>query len=546
MKTLIRLPDGREITSGSQGAAILSFQLTQCVNSRQELTLGSSCAAMAEMKLLLPEDIRMEAGQELEIYQVEEKEQRQLLGIFVTQEPVWTGHYQCKVTAFDRMVYTDRDLTPWLAGLTGWPYTLQQLAEMVCQVCGVELTGVPLPNGELPVQAFTASDITGRDLLQWIGEAAGRFCRATPQGQLEFAWYAPAGRVSLGPENASLLESSYWEGMLTLELAGSQAETGVVLEESYLQTTYDGDGHVTLLGKEQQYYFMGGLERTDYTICPIEKVQIRFSSQDVGTVYPQVEGQANTYVIQGNPLLAAQSGQSLLDLAQDLYEQLREISYTPCKVSLPANNELLPGQVLQITDSRGNSIQMLIMEKTRTGQKDVLTCTGSQRRDSTTAVNQRQLQALSGKVLELRTDVDGLMVKNADAQGRAAQLEVNLEGLKTQVSRQESGLTMLTQLQQDAQKLKLQVQQLEEGSGRVITSTGYSFTEEGLYISKTGQEMESRVDHTGLYVSRGGQTVLQAGHRGVNAVDVTVSNYLVVGSHARFEDYEGGTACFYI
>ena len=58
--------------------------------------------------------------------------------------------------------------------------------------------------------------------------------------------------------------------------------------------------------------------------------------------------------------------------------------------------------------------------------------------------------------------------------------------------------------------------------------------------------MESRVDHTGLYVSRNGQTVLQAGHRGVNAVDVTVGNYLVVGGHARLEAYEGGVACFYI
>lgn len=546
MKHLILLPDGTQIASGSQGAAILSMKLTQCVNSREALTLGSSCAAMAEMKLLLPEAIRIEAGQELTLYQVDDRQQQSLLGIFVAQEPVWTGRFQCKITAFDRMVRTDRDLTEWLACLTGWPYTLQELAQMVCDACGVELTGQPLPNGDLPVQAFAASDITGRELLQWIGEAAGRFCRATPQGTLEFAWYTPAGRLTLGPENANLLQSSYYEGALTLELTGSQTENGVALEESYLQTTYDGDGHVTLLGKEQQHYFMGGLERSDYTVCPIEKVQIRSSAQDVGTVYPQVEGQANTYIIQGNPLLAAQSSQTLLDLAQDLYQQLQAVSYTPCKVSLPANSQLQPGQTLQITDSRGDSIQMLIMQKERTGQKDTLTCTGSQRRDTTTAVNQRHLQALSGKVLELRSDVDGLLVKNADAQGRTAQLELNLEGLQAQVSRQESGITMLTRLQQDADALKLQVQQLEKNSAQVITATGYSFTDAGLRISKTGQEMESLVDHTGLYVRRGSQTMLQAGNRGVTAVDVTVGNYLVVGSHARFEDYEGGTACFYI
>ena len=139
-----------------------------------------------------------------------------------------------------------------------------------------------------------------------------------------------------------------------------------------------------------------------------------------------------------------------------------------------------------------------------------------------------------------------MVVKNADAEGRAAQLELDLEGLRGQVSRQEAGVTLLTQLQQSAQELKLQVESLEQNAGKVITSTGYSFTDAGLRISKSGQEMESLVDHTGLYVNRNGQMILQAGSRGVAAVDVTVNNYLVVGQHARFEDYDGGTACFYI
>ena len=52
--------------------------------------------------------------------------------------------------------------------------------------------------------------------------------------------------------------------------------------------------------------------------------------------------------------------------------------------------------------------------------------------------------------------------------------------------------------------------------------------------------------NTGLYVRRGGAMILQAGNRGVTAVDVTVGNYLIVGNHARFEDFDGGTACFYI
>ena len=545
MRNLLVLPDGREISSGSTGAAILSLQLTQSVNSRQELTLGSACSAMVEAKLLLPEDYSIEAGQELTLYKADDKDNRQLAGIFVAQTPVQAG-YICKLTAFDRMVHTDRVLSGWLNSLTGWPYTLQELANMVCAQCGLELTGTPLPNGELPVQAFQASDITGRELLQWIGEAAGCFCRATPQGQLEFAWYTPAGRLSVGPEFAWGIGWQYGEGGLSLELTGSRTDTGVLLDGPYLQAAGE-NGNVTLTGPEQQYYFMGGLEKADYTVSPVQRLQIRATASDIGTVWPDTEGTANTYIIEGNPLLTAQSGESLSQLARTLFEKLHAVSYTPCKVSLPATPELQPGQILQVTDSKGNSCAMYIMQRTHTGAKDTLECTGSPSRESSAAVNNRHLKALSGKVLELRTDVDGLQVKNADAADRVARLELDVDGLRSQVSRQEeNGLTRLSALQQTAEEMQLQLQLLEENSGRVITATGYSFTEEGLKISKSGQEMESLVDHTGLYVRRSGQVILQAGNRGVTAVDVTVDNYLAVGKHARFEDYQGGTACFYI
>jgi len=40
---------------------------------------------------------------------------------------------------------------------------------------------------------------------------------------------------------------------------------------------------------------------------------------------------------------------------------------------------------------------------------------------------------------------------------------------------------------------------------------------------------------------------LQANDKGVVAADVTVRNYLIMGSHARFEDYGAGrTACFWL
>ena len=102
--------------------------------------------------------------------------------------------------------------------------------------------------------------------------------------------------------------------------------------------------------------------------------------------------------------------------------------------------------------------------------------------------------------------------------------------------------------QQESGKLTYIITQIpENGTGKVTTDTGYRFDKDGLWISKSGEEMENKLDHTGMYVRRSGQLILQANNRGVEAADVTVRNYLTVGQFARLEDYQTNrTACFYI
>ena len=104
----------------------------------------------------------------------------------------------------------------------------------------------------------------------------------------------------------------------------------------------------------------------------------------------------------------------------------------------------------------------------------------------------------------------------------------------------------------DSQGLRLRLQSiLDDGVSKVVTATGYRFGEDGLAVQKEGQEMENRLDHTGMYVRRSGEVILQANNQGVVARDVTAANYLVMGENAGFEDYSNGTdhnrtACFYI
>ena len=192
------------------------------------------------------------------------------------------------------------------------------------------------------------------------------------------------------------------------------------------------------------------------------------------------------------------------------------------------------------------------MTRKQTGDKDTLESTGSPNRNSPMAVNGMQYQALSGKVMNLSVTVEGLKAENREAEGKAAGLKLDVEGISSEVSRQQTQMetvkTQLTQLEQTAESMNIRIRTLtEQGGDRVTTQTGFTFDEKGLTISRTGTAMENLLDESGMYVKRSGEVLLQADQDGVRAVDVSVGNYLIVGDHARFEDYgTDRTACFWI
>ena len=120
--------------------------------------------------------------------------------------------------------------------------------------------------------------------------------------------------------------------------------------------------------------------------------------------------------------------------------------------------------------------------------------------------------------------------------------------VQSQENSLESILQDITQIKQDSDSVKVSVQAIEDnGVSKVETETGFTFDNEGLHINKSDSDIENLLDESGMYIRRNDETLLQANDDGVTAVDVTVQNYLVVGSHARFEDYaDNRTACFWL
>ena len=91
---------------------------------------------------------------------------------------------------------------------------------------------------------------------------------------------------------------------------------------------------------------------------------------------------------------------------------------------------------------------------------------------------------------------------------------------------------------------------LQNGVNKVSTTTGFTFDEEGLTISKTGKEMVTIIDEDGMEIKRGEDTQLLANNEGVIAYDLHAKTYLIVGENSRFEDYTKNgkkqTGCFWI
>lgn len=355
LKTIITLPDGTEISSGKVSANVIqSVTLTQCVNSGEELTLGSTCANALEATLFTPKGgLTIAAGTEVTVHKEDPTGARTQVGIFMLEKPSRPSANTMKVTGYDRVSKLDKDLTVWLSGLAGWPYTLTAFAGMVCSACGLTFKASAVPNGDFLIYQFNRTSVTGRQLMQWLGEICARFCRATADGEIEFAWYTDSGK--------------------------------------------------TISSNGERYYFQNGLTYEDFSTAAIDAVQIRLADSENGALWPAAADGTNSYIITGNPILNSRVTEELEPVLANIKAALAGVSYTPCKVSTPAVMDIHAGNTVQITDKNGKTITAYVMTKTQTGQKETLECTGSRRRDSSSAVNNQSPSGAAAKALDNMT-----------------------------------------------------------------------------------------------------------------------------------------------
>lgn len=389
VKNILVLDDGTEIAAGTVGQnAIRSLICTETVSKTTDLCPGAACSNKLEITIWVEPgtDLPITSGTRLTHYR-ETSGHRTLAGTYWAVKPTSQTRNTYKVYAYDAVSRLDSVQSTWLRSIQDqFPMTLWKFAGLVAQRCGVTIANSSLPrNGTYLVQAFYADNLTGRQLLAWVAEASCTFLRATSDGKIEFAWYTDySTSQSIGPT----------------------------------------------------VYIRDGLSHDKFQTAPVAKVQIRQSDDDVGVLYPSDESGSNALVIQGNLLLTSATADALKPVAQAIFETMQGVTYTPLKVTVPADFPLpAPGNIVSVTDARGNVLSSYIMTRKISGQQVTLESTGNATRDGTAAVNEQSYKNLTGKMLEIKTSVDGLEVKASDLTGKYTDLKATVDGLSSEVKK---------------------------------------------------------------------------------------------------------------
>lgn len=137
----------------------------------------------------------------------------------------------------------------------------------------------------------------------------------------------------------------------------------------------------------------------------------------------------------------------------------------------------------------------------------------------------------------LRLDTDSIIASVEKVEQQAADANDGLTTLREEVS-----------TKMDSSSVQIAIQkELENGTSKVVTKTGFTFDDDGLTVEKNNSEMKTQITEDGMKVYKNNEEVLTANNVGVNAKNLHAVTYLIIGNNSRFEDYGNGrTGCFWI
>lgn len=526
---------------------IVSVSWTEQVNSDSDnITPGAVCANAIDISFWIRSDdaLKIAQGTKLTYYKVDDYTAVETkIGVFTCEKPEKDGSNKYKVTAYDNVTKLDIDVSDWLNALT-FPVSISSFATQLATKCGLEFANTAPINGDYSVQAFTATNVTGRELMKMVAQAAGSFIRANADGKLEYAWYVTNSDLRIAPHK-SVGQSSFLFDIVPRQL-DDNVPRNLVTSEGYHQPANDKekkslkDKNVIRLRTadviwepESTPYFLNQLTFSDFTVTAIDKVQVKQSDNDVGVIYPGDATGTNALIVSGNKLLVTDSDATLRPYVKNLYDRLNNMVYVPCSnIQTPETIQIRAGDIVTVTDGKREFVTWITSVK-HSGNKCTFESVGSIVRNTTTAVNNTKYNSKQ-KILEISATVDGLTVK-------AEQTTKDINGLSTQYTqlKQTFDNFELTAVTDDNVRSKFALDPTSvtiesgtitfKGDTLVVDSNNFKLKQDGT-VSITGT-LTSQTSYTRAVVGNGEITLSQVISGGSYSPAVKIYSDGVGGSH---------------
>ena len=388
--------------------SIISCSFIEESNQGTNLSVGNAIAAQIKLEIR-SSDNAISQGEELEYYQVEDDIERKI-GKFIASKPTYLNRTSYELTAYDNLSKTEKDFSLWLSENTAlFPMSFGDLAEHACAFSGVTLADKDFPCSQIQVSAFYSSGITARQVLGWIGTAAGKNVRANVAGEIEFYWYTDCTDCVIA--------------------AGKESDDTILFK-------------------------LDGLSYEQYTTEIIQQVQIKQSEEELGISYPE-NASGNAYLISDNYLLSFCDAASVGIVAQNIYSVLSTVSYVPCQVSAIKTGRVRAGDIIDIIDISGKRFSTYVMRVEVSPNDTVIRSSGDKNRSASSTSAVQKYSNQPGKMLFIEKSMEGI-------KATVKKIESDNTGIKESIS----------QIKQDAQKISQSVEEINKDlTGKIEENT---------------------------------------------------------------------------
>ena len=160
----------------------------------------------------------------------------------------------------------------------------------------------------------------------------------------------------------------------------------------------------------------------------------------------------------------------------------------------------------------------------------------------------KTVEIVASEVEENAKNISSIQMDTESINASVKKVETELVDNMENVNSSINTLTNTVDAKMTAEDVSIAIQkEMANGVDKVITSTGFTFDEKGLTVSKTGTDITTTITEDGMIIRKKDEELLIANNEGVIAIDLHAKTYLIIGNNSRIEDFNSNrTGVFWI